>query len=74
MFFYIRLFSRPQQSSNCIIKTVKFPTKAVAWGAVSIHGTSRLFVVKGTMNVVKYIEMLNLRLKPQIKEWFGDFI
>ena len=36
-----------------------------------MHGISSLFIVEGTMNAVKCIEMLNSCLKPQIKEQFG---
>jgi len=43
----------------------------MVWGAISIHGTSRLCIVEGTMNAKKYIEVLSTRLKPQIHEWFG---
>ena len=34
-------------------------------------GSGRIHVVEGTMNVQKYISMLQDRMEPQTKEWFG---
>ena len=67
----VRSRSGEESRSDCIRKTVKFPTKIMVWGTNSIHGTRRLFIVEGTMNAKKYIEVLSSRLKPQIHEWFG---
>ena len=39
----------------------------MVWGAIFINGASRLFIVEGTMNAVKYIETLNSHLKPRDK-------
>ena len=57
---------------ECLKKTVKFSAKIMVWGAISVHGTSRLHIVEGNMNQVKYIEVLKGRLLPQIKEWYGE--
>ena len=54
---------------QCLKKTVKFPQKIMVWDAISIHGTSRLHIVSGTMNAQKYISVLQARLLPQIKDW-----
>lgn len=57
---------------DCLQKTVKFPQKIMVWGAISVHGTSRLHIVEGMMNQTKYIEVLRGRLLPQVTEWYGD--
>ena len=54
---------------QCLRKTVKFPQKIMVWGAISVHGTSRLHIVSGMMNAQKYISVLQTRLLPQIKDW-----
>ena len=55
---------------ECLKKTLKFPSKIMVWGAISVHGPCRLHIVEGTMNGAKYISMVNSRLLPQIKNWF----
>ena len=66
----VRRSSGEESRSDCIHKTAEFPTRIMVWGAISIHGTNRLFIVQGTMNAKKYIEELSSRLKPQIHERF----
>lgn len=57
---------------ECLQKTVKHSQKIMVWGAISVHGTSRLKIVDGMMNQYKYIEVLENQLLPQTREWFGD--
>ena len=57
---------------DCLKKTVKFPAKIMVWGAISVYGTSRLHIVEGTMNQIKYIKVLEERLLPQLNDWFPD--
>ena len=57
---------------ECLKKTVKFPSKIMVWGAISVHGTSRLHIVQGTMNQMKYVEMREGRLLRQVTKWFPD--
>ena len=57
---------------DCSKKTVKFPAKIMVWGAISVYGTCRSHIVKGTMNQIKYIEVLEERLLPQLNDWFPD--
>ncbi|KAK6187514.1 hypothetical protein SNE40_005520 [Patella caerulea] len=59
---------------GCLRKTVKFPTKIMVWGAISVKGPSRLYIVEGTMDSIKYVDMLEHRLVPQIKDWYGEDI
>jgi len=44
-------------------------------GAILVHGTTRLHIIKGTMNHIKYVEWLGSLLR-QVREWFpaSDFI
>lgn len=44
----------------------------MVWGAISVHGVSRLHIVEGTMRQDQYQQVLATRLLPQIHEWFGD--
>ena len=55
---------------ECLKKIVKFLTKIIIWGAVSVHGSRRWHIVKGTMNTKKYINVLTSRLLPQISDQF----
>ena len=57
---------------ECLKKTVKFPTKIMVWGAISIFGPSRLHIVNGTMDSIQYTQVMEKRLKPQIRDWFED--
>ena len=53
-------------------KTVKCPAKIMVWGSISVHETSRLHIVEGTINQVKYLLKLEGRLLGQVREWFPD--
>ena len=44
----------------------------MVWGANSVHETSRSHIVEGTMNAVKYIEVLKGQLLPQEQKWYGE--
>jgi len=42
----------------------KFTAKIRVWGAILLHGTSRLHIVKVIMNQTKYVRVLDGRLLP----------
>lgn len=69
---FVRRRPREKHHSDCIVQTVKHPTKVMIWSVISGKGTGRLYVVKGTMKQDQYKEVLQNRLIPQIGEWFPN--
>ena len=57
---------------ECLKKTIKHSQKIMVWGAISVHGTSRLKIVEGMMNQLKFVDMLQNRLLPQTRDCFGE--
>lgn len=57
---------------DCVVQTVKHPTKVMIWSVISGKGTGRLYVVKGIMRQDQYKEVLQNRLVPQVREWFPN--
>jgi len=53
-----------------ILEKVKHPTKVMVWAMVSDKGTSRLHICEGMMNAIKYRDVLDTRVLPQLKQWF----
>ena len=39
----------------CLKKTVKFPAKIMVWRDMLFNGISRLHIIEGTMNQIKYL-------------------
>ena len=68
----VRRWSGEEFNPHCRKMTVKFPDKIMVCGAISVHGTSRLNIVEGTVNAIKYIEVIKGRLLPQKREWYGE--
>ncbi|GFX76323.1 uncharacterized protein TNCV_592861 [Trichonephila clavipes] len=58
--------------SDCVVQTVKHPTKIMIWSVISGKGTGRLDVVKGMMQQDQYKDVLQNRLIPQLEEWFPN--
>ncbi|GFW85104.1 uncharacterized protein TNCV_3248441 [Trichonephila clavipes] len=58
--------------SDCVVQTVKHPTKLMIWSVISGKGTGRLVVVKGMMRQDQYKDVLQNRLIPQLEEWFPN--
>ncbi|GFX34457.1 uncharacterized protein TNCV_3656951 [Trichonephila clavipes] len=53
---------------DCVVQTVKHPTKIMIWSVISGKGTGRMFVVKGMMWQDQYKDVLQNRLIPQLEE------
>ncbi|GFU74049.1 uncharacterized protein TNCV_1641741 [Trichonephila clavipes] len=58
--------------SDCVVQTVKHPTKIMIWSVISGKGTGRLYVIKGMMRHDQYKDVLQNRLIPQLEEWFPN--
>ncbi|GFS66665.1 transposable element Tcb2 transposase [Trichonephila clavipes] len=58
--------------SDCVVQTVKHPTKIMMWSVFSGKGTGRLYAVKGMMRQDQYKDVLRNRLIPQLEEWFPN--
>ncbi|GFY08203.1 transposable element Tcb2 transposase [Trichonephila clavipes] len=58
--------------SDCVVQTVKHPTKIMIWSVISGKGTGRLHVVKGIMRQDQYKDVLQNRLFPQLDERFPN--
>ncbi|GFX28143.1 uncharacterized protein TNCV_424701 [Trichonephila clavipes] len=58
--------------SDCVVQSVKHPTKIMIWSVISGKGTRRLDVVKGMMRQDQYKDVLQNRLIPQLEEWFPN--
>ncbi|GFW64154.1 uncharacterized protein TNCV_708591 [Trichonephila clavipes] len=56
--------------SDCVVQTVKHPTKIMIWSVISGKGTGRLDVVKGMMWQDQYKDVLQNRLVPQLENGF----
>ncbi|CAG4962521.1 unnamed protein product [Parnassius apollo] len=69
---YVRRRHGEKFHPDCVVPTVKYPTKVMIWSAISGKGTGRLYVVKGIMRQDQYKEVLENRLIPQLREWFPN--
>ncbi|GFW84806.1 uncharacterized protein TNCV_680941 [Trichonephila clavipes] len=58
--------------SDCVVQTVKHPTKIMIPSVISVKGTGRLYVVKGMMRQDQYKGVLQNRLIRQLEEWFPN--
>ncbi|GFY05039.1 uncharacterized protein TNCV_561711 [Trichonephila clavipes] len=58
--------------SDCVVQTVKHPTKIMIWPVISGKGTGRLYVVKGMMWQDQYKDVLQNCLIPLLEEWFQN--
>lgn len=57
-------------SPRPVKQTVKHPTKVMVWGMISHKGGGRLHVVENMMNQHQYLQVMQNRMLPQVREWF----
>ncbi|CAG9564884.1 unnamed protein product [Danaus chrysippus] len=69
---YVRRRPGEKFRPDCVVTTVKHPTKVMIWSVISGKGTGRLYVVKGIMRQDQYKDVLENRLIPQLREWFPN--
>jgi DNA-binding MarR family transcriptional regulator len=69
---FVRRRPGEELDSSCIVSTVKHPTFVMIWSCISSKGVGRLYIVEGTMRQDQYKKVLQTRLIPQLKEWFGN--
>nr|CAH7750864.1 unnamed protein product [Callosobruchus chinensis] len=69
---YVRRRHGEKFHPDCVIPTVKHPTKVMIWSVISGKGTGRLYVVKGIMRQDQYKEVLQNGLIPQLRKWFPN--
>lgn len=65
---------RPEEKflPDCVIQTVKHPTKVMIWSVICGRGLGRLQIVNGIMRQDQYVTILKERLIPQLQEWFPN--
>lgn len=69
---YVRRKISEKYHEDCVIKTVKYPTSVMIWSVISGKGLGRLYVVEGIMRQDQYRDVLQHRLLPQLRDWFGE--
>lgn len=57
---------------RCTVQISKFPTKVMVWGAISQRGATPLCIVDGTVNSIKYCNILNGFLLQTAHTLFPD--
>lgn len=67
-----RLCFRKQKQPRALKQRPKHPAKVHIWGGISMRGATRLVMFTGTMNAVKYGQILETGLVPFIRTCFPD--
>lgn len=57
---------------DCLKRTVKFPAGIMIWGCMSSRGLGKLHFVDGTVNAVKYQEILKNHLMPAKRKLYRN--
>ncbi|GFV92283.1 uncharacterized protein TNCV_3951381 [Trichonephila clavipes] len=69
---FVRRHRGEKFHSDCVVQTVKHPTKIMIWSVISGKGTGRLYVFKDMMRQDQYKDVLQNRLIPPLEEWFPN--
>ncbi|GFU66813.1 uncharacterized protein TNCV_894491 [Trichonephila clavipes] len=69
---YVRRQTHEEFSPQCLKPTVKYPTKVMVWGCMSSYGVGRLHIVRGIVKAMDYIEILQNKLLPTVRDLFGN--
>lgn len=69
---YVRRRQGEEFSPQCVVSIVKFPASQMIWGCISYSGVGRLQLVNGTVNAQKYIDILQNKLLPTIRDHFQE--
>ena len=67
-----RLCFRKQEQPRTLKQRPKHPAKVHIWGGISMRGATRLVMFTGTMNAVKYGQILEIGLVPFMRTCFPD--
>ncbi|GFY01403.1 transposable element Tcb1 transposase [Trichonephila clavipes] len=69
---YVRRRTHEEFSSQCLKPTVKYPTKVMVWGCMSSYGVGRLHIVSETVKAMDYIEIIQNKLLPTVRDLLGN--
>jgi len=69
---FVRRRKGEQFLPECLSSTVKFPVSQMVWGSISSAGVGRLHFVNGTVTADVYIDILNNKLLPTIRDHHGS--
>lgn len=67
---YVRRMRGEKIKPELCSQKVKFPTKVMIWGGISVKGVTPMYVVEGIMNSTQYKVVLENVLIPTMKKWF----
>ena len=69
---YVKRAVNEKFHEDCIIQTIKHPSKVMFWSVISGKGLGRLFIVDGILKQDQYKKVIETCLFPRLKEWFPN--
>lgn len=57
---------------DCLKRTVKFAKGVMVWGCMSARGVGNLYFIEGTVNAVKYQDILENQLLPSVDRLYPE--